>query len=369
MKILLQALLLTRLAAPAAAQCSLCPTNSTLGAPEFELMDLLESEDSTTCADYDALLAVLSDDESCVAAQTAMENDFGIDFPAICQCSDVEPPQTCSFCDSPASVTDDPDLALQCAYLNNISPFVSSEAFCAEISNYVPTCCTAFDACGICVNGGEPGRPNELIFDDFTCGDIDMDYATFPEGEFCDAARGDLGGVGAVCGCEGEVAACGLCKNGGKPGNPDRSLGEDTCGEYNNYLALFPEDDCDAVLAGIVAESGIAIGAFCGCEGEDIPDKCALCPEGEEVAHPDVPIPDSDLTCAEGEQVVRFVTDETICEFLLEDDFVQTVCGCVPKSVKKGGKKSSKKSSKKGSKKSGKKMMEKDGKKSKKGKK
>jgi hypothetical protein len=297
MKIILQALLLASLAASAAAQCSLCPTDSVLGNPDLQV----PISDALTCADYEtALLSLTFDNES---EECDGFRNPGIDYPAYCGCSGVDPPNSsCSFCGSDDMVIDldrpidDDDPSVTCGDVNILAPFITDTDTCSSIQQAIPLCCVGGRACGVCADLGEPGNPDNPLDDASTCEDLDM------------------------------------------------------------ILGRVPADQC----AGLLDEfDDFAVGAYCGCAGENtIPDKCALCPEGEDVARPNARIPDIGLTCAEGQQFARFFT---VCD---GRDIAEAamVCGC-PKGGKKGSKKGSKKGGKKGSKKEGKKGSEKGGKK------
>jgi hypothetical protein len=369
MKIILQALLLASLTAPATAQDVTCGICADLSVP----LEPNKSFGDSTCGEINTAIQDLSD------AECANFFADGIPFGAFCGCANED--VACGLC-ADLSEPEEPDKLFgddtTCGQLNmalNLTPEGQCGAFFDEIGGFgvgaFCGCANEDIACGVCANKEEPGEPDKLIgddFDDFTCGQLNFAAALTPEGQ-CDAFFDEIGGFsfGAYCGCEGEAIVnptCGVCKDGGNPGTPDKALMlvPFTCEQANELVASVPEVECDATVADI----GLAVGVYCGCEGENIiPDECALCPEGEEVARPNGLIPDSDgLTCAEGEQFVRFITDQTICEGPMVGS-ARTACGCVStKGGKKGGKKGSKKTSgKKSGKKNGKKSGKKSGKK------
>jgi hypothetical protein len=267
MNILLKALLLASLAAPATPQCSLCPPGSTVGNPGLEAPFL----NTTTCGEYDSVLGILPDDETCTLIRDSLSTE-SLDFQAFCGCSGVVPPDTCLFCGSDDLVYDPeftiPGVGITCGDLNLFVPFVVNSTICSDFSGAIPICCIT-DA----------------------------------------------------------IATCGICANGGTPGTPDKSviLEDLTCGQFDRIIALVPEDECGVTRD----ELGIALGAYCECEGEAIPDECALCPEGQEVEDPNRLIPEAELTCGEAEEFARFVTNVTMCEE--EVALAGTVC-CVAKS-------------------------------------
>jgi hypothetical protein len=233
-------------------RCSLCPAGSTLGMPDFDLRPFSNS----TCGELDAILGFFGNDETCDIRLSFNEI---LDYQSLCGCSGAEPPNTCSFCGSDDLVMFPdfviPEADITCGDLNSLAPFIANETICSDFSQAAPFCCMPNDnvtaTCGVCANGGVPSFPEKpLVFEDLTCG------------------QGDV------------------------------------------FISSLPEDECGVTRD----ELGIAVGAYCGCEGEVIPDECAFCPEGQEVLTPDRAIPLVGLTCAEAEQFARFITNVTVCE-------------------------------------------------------
>jgi hypothetical protein len=181
MKIILQALILASLAAPAFGDdaptdgCSICPEGSDMGNKGLELPFFADM----TCGDLDFSLA-LSFEECADDRSFYIDLVDPVDLQAWCGCSGVELPGICSFCGSDDLVVDpekelpdddafnddvffddddgfdddanddgfddDDDEVFDfstCGDLNSLAPFIMDERACSSLLLRAPFCCEA----------------------------------------------------------------------------------------------------------------------------------------------------------------------------------------------------------------------------------
>lgn len=277
MKIILLALLLTSLAAPAAAQsaCSICPGGAgEIGDPDYPAL-------GQTCGELD-LLAVATGDQGLDCDTFVASLNTNIDSSAIC-CDDVVFPLTCDLC-----------------------------------------------------SGGTIGDPLFVPeFGTFTCEQYAVQADATINSDMCDDLQT---GVALFC-CDDipGVDRCSLCPEGSTLGSPGLELPFDgggefvTCEDIDNTLSFIPRDDESCIEVQSNFNEIIDFQAFCGCSGVELPGICSFCGPDDLVIDPEKLIVfddddnfdddnvddddaiDFDPTCGTINLLAPFLTDEVAC--------------------------------------------------------
>ena len=271
MKILLHALLLASLAAPAAAQCSLCPN----GAGDLD-RDVELFLGTSTCGDSEDATAMVPEGASCDLTVEAFNSNFNTS--AVC-CDSVPLIPTCSLCSGRTPLDPSTILAIggdttTCGEFSGFIDAVVNQTLCLEFQTGISSACcegTLSNACSICPDGsvlGNPEMPLPLNTGNFTCGFLDSQLSLLPaDNEICADSRSALSetfDISAFCGCSGvePPGVCSFCGSDDLVIDPERQVGDfdddddgmmmdddgifesrpPTCGDFN-MLAPFLVDE------------------------------------------------------------------------------------------------------------------------------
>jgi hypothetical protein len=198
------------------------------------------------------------------------------------------------------------------------------------------------DRCTLCPDGSSfmgssvvPNfSPNE---GDFSCADLNSDVAYLDylfESGVCDDTL--LRRSASWCGCPGVQRTCSLCSNGERPPNPtliDPVYYGWDCDTFDFVSSYFSEGECMGLVNSIFEFDAPS---FCGCSNSQIPDVCDLCPPGQMIANPNLPLGHNDkFTCRELALSTRYIPAEGPCERALSahnsNGYISACCAPVDK--------------------------------------
>mmetsp|Transcript_56421 Transcript_56421/g.85318 ORF Transcript_56421/g.85318 Transcript_56421/m.85318 type:complete len:319 (-) Transcript_56421:62-1018(-) len=247
--------------------------------------------------------------------------------------------QTCQPCFGGIEASSDDD---DCADLVRTSLSLragTTECSASQLENFQSACCSQSPRgfCTLCPDGGafDAGRivPNlDPEAGDITCADLNvddnyLDYL-FQPGVCFDTFKQRSA---AWCGCNRVERECSLCPDGSRPPMPglvDPVYYNWSCDAFDYVSSYFSVDEC-ATLATDIFEFDAA--AYCGCPGVPMPNICDLCPEGQEVIHPDQKLGSGSFTCRELALSTWYIPAEGPCDKVKEGytdkGFVDECCG------------------------------------------
>ena len=273
--------LLSLLFSPALAQnsCGLCPEGSTLG----EDKPVFSPDDPSlpaSCSGFDDLLAVVPA-AMCDSTRSAMLAPYNLQY--YCECSGVEAPGVCDLCNGAdvinADVPSDLLTGYTCGQFSDLAASVTTEEQCTTVSAAAALCCDG---------GGGDGATTPPVDGNVTA----------TESPTLDATMSPADNVTST-------AACPVCENGTSPSSdfiiPIIGV---SCAMFE--MLPIEEEQCNML------KGSIAVGALCGCAGEEPPSVCPLCGGAglpDTVSNDTISINGLNFTCQEAQYFSDFAND------------------------------------------------------------
>ncbi|GKZ00461.1 hypothetical protein MPSEU_000998600 [Mayamaea pseudoterrestris] len=288
--------------------CQLCPSGSTMNNVDKPFYGTGDNAPAT-CGGFDELLALIPAD-SCEATLESQGVLSPVNLRVYCECSGVDAPNVCDLCNGGDLIagSDEPSQILAGYTCNQINDLFASST---EADNCGENDLSA--AAALCCEGGT-GLNITFSDDDAVTGG---NMTAMPDSNSTMAPTSNGGD-------ENATAICQICADGSDPTNDATiPLLEMSCSVFQAFP--IPVAVCSEL------KSQIAIGALCGCAGEEPPNACPLCGDGQVSNSSDlVNVPNGgSLTCQDALMLSMFA-GENLCNSSVQE--LEAVC-CVDASA------------------------------------
>jgi len=341
--------------------CNLCPdgTHMTDGSKPIIYVP------GSTCSDFDAYTAYITDDELCDYMHQVISTECCEGLPADPATTEEAPQDTaatCSFCpDGDAVAFPDRELVglnMTCGDLASRSDDEKDcvDLYTTEFDMMIDTgvycgCPTTEPTgnCDFCPPGTSLLYPEKEILDGVkVTGATCAEYAALADSTFDDTfcnAMKQVGDMNQCCGATtpgqetdvtiskseevlqdknetaggNETAAglCHLCEGGASITDGDKTfLGTAvTCQTYHEEMSnIVNQTECDAVFGDFADTFNPQV--YCGCPEAEPTGTCSICPAGSQVVDPTIYITDIFTTCGQLEDVAASTTNDEFCSSL-----------------------------------------------------